>query len=434
MSNYYEAAYSTINTIQNTIHYTTDVIDRKVPGVFVECGVAAGAQLGAMQDVNLKRADRRWIYGFDSFEGIPLASKNDDVQPGIGENPNVAYTNTRDLLKSSGVTVHSQQSVRKNLNDWSNNQSENIILVKGWFQDTLYGYKSVFSKLGGIALLRLDGDLYESTKVSLEQLFPLLNDGGILIIDDWNLTGCRKACQEYFTYNPVCQIKPPFGDETDGPAYFIKRSIPALAYRKNVYSQNGEDGIFQELLRRIENPSNWVCEFGAWDGKQCSNTFHLVKQGYNAIYIEGREDYFQDLLKTCEEYPRIRPIHTMVAHEGEGILDNILDQTDIPIDFDILSIDIDSYDYQVWRSVQTYSPKFVIIEINSVISPLNMNHIHNEGIEGTSFLPMVELGISKGYTLICHTGNLIFVRNNLVHLYQDLIISPYECYRSSWWF
>jgi hypothetical protein len=58
----------------------------------------------------------------------------------------------------------------------------------------------------------------------------------------------------------------------------------------------------------------------------------------------------------------------MVAYEGEGILDTILDQTDIPIDFDILSIDIDSYDFQVWKSVQTYSPKFVIIEINSSIS------------------------------------------------------------------
>jgi hypothetical protein len=57
-------------------------------------------RIGAMQDVNFKRADRRWIYGFDSFEGIPLASKYDDVQPGIGANPNVPYSkNTRDLLK-----------------------------------------------------------------------------------------------------------------------------------------------------------------------------------------------------------------------------------------------------------------------------------------------------------------------------------------------
>lgn len=382
----------------NISHYTTDVINRKVPGAFVVCGVPEDSQIENIQDINLKKIDKGWIYGFDLF------------------------------------ITHTQESVRRKLNERSNNQSDNTILVKGPFQKTLSGYKSVFSQLGGIALLNINSDIYESTKVSLEQFFPLLNDGGILIIDDWNLKDCRKACQEVFRINPVCQIKPPFGDETDGPAYFIKRRVPALAYRMNVYSQNGEDGIFQELLRRNKNLSYWVCEFGAWDGKECSNTFHLVKQGYNAVYIEGNEDYFQDLLKTCKKYPQIRPIHAMVAYEGEGILDNILDKTDIPIDFDILSIDIDSYDYQVWRSIQTYSPKFVIIEINSGISPLNTTHIHGPEIQGTSFLPMLELGISKGYTLVCHTGNLIFVRNDLAHLYQDLIISPYESYRSVWFF
>jgi hypothetical protein len=201
-----------------------------------------------------------------------------------------------------------------------------------------------------------------------------------------------------------------------------------------VFSQNGEDGIFQELLRRIENPSKWLCEFGAWDGKECSNTFKLVQEGYNAVYIEGREDYFQLLLKTCQEYPSIIPIHAMVGFEGDTILDNILATTPIPTDFDILSIDIDSYDYQVWRAVQQYTPKMVIIEINSSISPLNETHINGPGKEGTGFHPMINLGLSKGYTLICHTGNLIFVRNDLAHLYNDLIIPPTECYRSSWSF
>lgn len=428
---YYDGAYSTRDTVENTKYYTQQVMTRGVPGVFVECGVAAGAQLGAMLDV---AGSSRWIYGFDSFEGIPIASANDSVQPGIGANPNVPYNNLNELLKSSGVTVHSYQSVRNNLNRWSGNKSENVVLVKGWFQNTLSHYRSVFQQLGGIALLRLDGDLYESTKVSLEQLFPLLNDGGILIIDDWSLSGCKKACQEYFTFNPVCQLPFIHGSEQDGPAYFIKRSVPALALRKNVFSQNGEDGIFQELLRRIQNPTRWVCEFGAWDGKECANTFKLVQEGYNAVYIEGREDYFQLLLNTCKDYPSIIPIHAMVQYEGEDTLDDILSTTPIPTEFDVLSIDIDSYDYQVWRAVEQYRPKIVIIEINSSISPLDTTHINGPGKEGTSFLPMLTLGISKGYTLICHTGNLIFVRNDLTHLYSDLIISPTECYRSNWIF
>jgi hypothetical protein len=429
---YYDIAYSTRATVNNTKYYTQDVVERKIPGAFVECGVGAGSQLGAMQNV---LGLSRWIYGFDSFEGIPIASKDDDSQPGIGPIVNTNYSDPSELLKSSGITVHSEPDVRENLNRWAeNNNSTNIILVKGWFQNTLKMYRRVFEKLGGIALLRLDGDLYESTKVCLEELFPYLNEGGILIVDDWLLNGCKKACEQYFTRHSVCRISPPHGSEEDGPAYFIKQKVPALKYRYNEYSQNGEDGIFQELLRRIENRSKWVCEFGAWDGKQCSNTFRLVKRGYNAVYIEGREDYYQLLLKTCEEYPNILPIHAMVDYDGENTLDNILAETSIPTDFDILSIDIDSYDYQVWRSVEVYTPKFVIIEINSSVSPIDETHIHGPDKEGTGYFPMVKLGESKGYTLVCHTGNLIFVRNDLVHLYPDLLVDSSHCHRTNWIF
>ena len=216
---YYSFAYSTRNTIDNTKHYTQYVIDGNVPGVLVECGVARGAQLGGMHSVC---GTTRWIYGFDSFQGIPLASKDDDEQPGIGPNPNVQYNSLDELLKSSGVSSHSKAQVRSNLNMWTGDKADNVVLVEGWFQHTLSRYRSVFQQMGGIALLRLDGDLYESTKVSLEQLMPLLSDGGILIVDDWQLSGCKKACEEYFAYNPMCRITPPYGDETDGPAYFIK--------------------------------------------------------------------------------------------------------------------------------------------------------------------------------------------------------------------
>lgn len=220
---YYDVAYSTRDTIENTKFFTDYVLDARIPGALVECGVAAGAQVGAMQSRILARAGaKRWIYGFDSFEGIPLASEDDDQQPGIpGPKPYIPYTDKRQLLKSSGVTVHAKEHVQALFNLWFPGKWENIILVKGWFQDTLPLYSTVLKKLGGIALLRLDGDLYESTKVSLEQLFPLLNEDGILIVDDWELTGCRKACEEYFANHPVEQVPAPYGDGT-GPAYFRK--------------------------------------------------------------------------------------------------------------------------------------------------------------------------------------------------------------------
>lgn len=219
---YYAVAYSTRETVDNTKFYTDLVLDAHIPGTFVECGVARGAQIAAMQERLLARGHLRPVYGFDSFEGIPLASVEDDQQPGIpGPKPFLPYTDKRELLKSSGITSHSREEVQALFNHWFPGKWSNIVFVKGWFQETLPTYSFQLKRLGGIALLRLDGDLYESTKVSLEQLAPFVNPGGILIIDDWDLTGCRKACEEYFATYPVVRLTPPYGDGT-GPAYFRK--------------------------------------------------------------------------------------------------------------------------------------------------------------------------------------------------------------------
>lgn len=219
MKPYYGTALSSVNTIENTKHYTQLILDQSVPGVLVECGVAAGAQVAAMQDTLLGQNQTRWIYGFDSFEGIPLASDEDDQQPGIeGPKPIIHYSDKRQLLKSSGVTVHRLESVRSNMRKWFPGKDDTIVLVKGWFQDTLKPYRTVMQQHGGIALLRLDGDLYESTKVCLEELFEFMNPGAILIIDDWTLVGCRRACDEFFATHPVTRLSEPHHD--GGPAYF----------------------------------------------------------------------------------------------------------------------------------------------------------------------------------------------------------------------
>ena len=97
-------------------------------------------------------------------------------------------------------------------------------------------------------------------------------------------------------------------------------------YAKNVYSQNGEDGIVEELLKRLNIENGWVCEFGAWDGKHLSNTFNLIEnKNFNAVFIEGHKDKYKDLLKTVKEFPKIVPIQAMVDHnDSSNSLDNLL--------------------------------------------------------------------------------------------------------------
>ena len=79
-------------------------------------------------------------------------------------------------------------------------------------------------------------------------------------------------------------------------------------YRYNNYSQNGEDGIIQEIILRLKNKISkdpWCVEFGAWDGNHMSNTFNLIKNGWHGLYIEGCPERYKALVKTCNKFKNL---------------------------------------------------------------------------------------------------------------------------------
>lgn len=179
ISNRIEPNYSTWKTIELTYQACKYVIDKDIEGVFVECGIACGNNLAAMCLAG------RHGYGFDSFEGIPWAGPNDLEQPGIGKKDK----SKEGILESSGVTVHGMDDVQKNFERWG---LANYSLIKGWFIHTTPSFNLP------ISVLRLDGDLYSSTMECLDNLWDLLSEGGILIIDDYQLAGCKMAFDDFF--------------------------------------------------------------------------------------------------------------------------------------------------------------------------------------------------------------------------------------------
>lgn len=192
-----------------TLHHTYAMAKQcaSLPGCFVECGVGAGGQLMAM---SLAYTGKQ-IYGFDSFQGIPLAGVNDAQQPGIGDIEHDATAPVRDRLVSSGITVHSVENVLENFTKCEIGAA-NVRLIKGWFQDSLPKWKPE-----PIALLRLDGDLYESTLVCLEYLYPHVVSGGVVICDDHSLPGAAKALYDYLPDVIVTPVP-----NSGGVVYFIK--------------------------------------------------------------------------------------------------------------------------------------------------------------------------------------------------------------------
>ncbi len=195
-----QIAYSSNETLRFT--YDMACLYQDKPGVYVECGVAAGAQIIAMA----YGAPNKVIYAFDSFEGIPLPSNRDDQMPGImmlTETERKALPDPgKQRLESSGATSVSENDFWLNIDNafggvLSFPRGEelkyvNVITIKGWFENTTKDFKH------DIAILRLDGDLYNSTYVCLKNLYPKVIEGGIVIIDDWQLKGCRDACHDYF--------------------------------------------------------------------------------------------------------------------------------------------------------------------------------------------------------------------------------------------
>ena len=210
-----------------------------------------------------------------------------------------------------------------------------------------------------------------------------------------------------------------------------------LDFRHNVHSANGEDGIIKKLFSDLGITGGIVCEFGAHDGFHDSNTAALWEQNYQAILIEPNEGRFGQLQKNTSEHD-VECIHTGVEKERkediQNTIDDILERSKFnitPDNFCLMSIDIDSYDYYVFKSIEKYFPKVLIFEVSSGYS--FDEHFLSES-KGCSIKVAYELGIEKGYKMICHCGNVIFVRDDLTHKLPDYDYSLENLHQGSYQF
>lgn len=194
-------------------------------------------------------------------------------------------------------------------------------------------------------------------------------------------------------------------------------------YAYNTYSQFGEDGIIEKIFEIIPTShSPWCVEFGAWDGKFLSNTYELISnKNWNGVLIEGNTAKFPDLQQTFKGNQQVNLINKYVAFEGKNTLDNLLKETAIPTEFDLLSIDIDGNDYHIWESFVSFHPKLVVIEFNPSI-PSDIEFVQEKNMQvnhGNSLLSLIKLGKRKGYELIATTYcNGFFIQKKYFELFQ----------------
>lgn len=170
---------------------------RGVEGAFVECGVWKGGAASVMAKANLEHgAQRRMLHLFDSFAGLPEPTA-EDGECVLGR----AEAKAKRSLGAGGALrpVNWDAADRKDSEELLARvgyPKEWIRYHVGWFQETLDSAEEI----GPIALLRIDADWYESTRLCLEKLFPLVVPGGFVIFDDYgHFQGCRQAVDEYLS-------------------------------------------------------------------------------------------------------------------------------------------------------------------------------------------------------------------------------------------
>lgn len=176
-----------IKRLDNLLQCVTDVIRDDIPGDLIETGVWRGGASIFMRAILLALGDHtRTVWVADSFQGLPRPDA-------------VRYPADRgDRLWTKAQLAVPVEEVKGNFARYGL-LDDQVRFLQGWFSDTL-----PTAPMEKLAVLRLDGDMYESTKVALEALYPKLSVGGYVIVDDYGaIAACRKAVTDFREANQV---------------------------------------------------------------------------------------------------------------------------------------------------------------------------------------------------------------------------------------
>ena len=190
-------------------HCVETVLAEEIPGDLIECGVWRGGACILMRAVLVAYGDKeRCVWLADSFQGLPP--------------PDPENYPAEDLTLNGAKVAVPESTVRNNFKRYGL-LDDRVRFLPGWFKNTLPD-----APIDRIALLRLDGDLYESTIQALDALYPKLSVGGYCIIDDYvEIGACRQAVTDYRRKNSIsAEII-----DIDGSGVYWRKSVEEVNAR-----------------------------------------------------------------------------------------------------------------------------------------------------------------------------------------------------------
>jgi hypothetical protein len=218
-------------------------------------------------------------------------------------------------------------------------------------------------------------------------------------------------------------------------------------YELKIFSQFGEDGIIDFLVKKLNIKSRHFIEFGVEDYEESNTRFLLEARSWSGEIYEANKNYVQ-VIKNKNIYWRynLSVKNTFVTKKNINILvKNFLKESNID-QLGLLSIDIDGVDYWIWKELNIVHPEIVVVEYNarlgyekSIVVPYesSFNRIkkHYSSIYfGASLNALFKLGIEKGYSLVgtnMNGSNAFFVKKNLLKKIGLPKLTPFDCYHKN---
>lgn len=191
-------------------------------------------------------------------------------------------------------------------------------------------------------------------------------------------------------------------------------------YRDIGYSQSGEQGIIRRIMDVLGINQGLCCEFGAWDGIHLSNSRRLIEQGWRGLMIEADAARYEDLKKTYPEGSATKTVCGFVG-TGKDSLANIAKRAGILDRFDLVCIDIDGLDFEIFESLEEFNhlPSVVVVEVHTCHRADDVTPIPVEVAKQGCGQPMgrfIEAAGKMSYRLVSFIGtNAFFIHRDAGH-------------------
>lgn len=194
-----------------------------------------------------------------------------------------------------------------------------------------------------------------------------------------------------------------------------------------VYSQWGEDGILQHLLRHVEIPRRIFVEFGVESYREANTRWLLVEHGWGGLVIDGSEENVAEIKRDPIYWKH--PLKALCSFVTRENIDDLIRGEGVSGEIGLLSVDIDGVDYWVWEAITVVDPAIVVVEYNSLFGPDRAVTVPYRGdfvrqeahpscsYYGASIRALESLGRRKGYALVGSNSagnNAFFVRRDLL--------------------